>query len=83
MKEKTKAEKIRKLLSKGKTVKQIIEMTGATPSYVYRIRMELRNSIGVSRSTPKVRIEPEMIEDIIAQHEAKKSWWQRLKELVC
>lgn len=86
-KAKTKKQKIEELLSKGKTVKEVIKMTGSTPAYVYKVRMGLHSKIEYANTKRRMTIEPEMIDDIIARHAAKtppkKTWWQRLKELVC
>ena len=39
---KNKADKIRSMLTKGKTVAEIIKATGATPSYIHTIKSKMR-----------------------------------------
>lgn len=42
---KSKADKIRELLGKGKTVAEVIKTTGATPSYVYAVKSKMREAV--------------------------------------
>ena len=52
-KAKTKSQRVREQLAKGKTVAEIVKSTGATAQLVYTIRAKMRKETGIASIAPK------------------------------
>lgn len=89
---KTKKQKIEGMLAKGKSVSEIVDATGASPAYVYKVRTDVgikavralshvppTGIAAITRSDiqPGILYEAELVEP------SKKSLWQRVKEFLC